>query len=406
MKRFIYLTICILLSAGISAAQSYDELFVGDDALALRSTADSLSALKGEDALADFVAKRLSSSGLDLLASADFRSFGIQKENGDTLTCHNVIAWLPGYGKQLHDNYIVISTSLSESSATAIALFLSIAEKLNTNKVLLQRSVLFAAFGGAADANSGSWYFLNRAFEESSRIDAFVNLDYFDNPNKGFYAYTGSNADMNRLIAGVSSSLQPALPELTSREPAKSDFRSFYGKEIPGVFFTTAEPGKTYRGGIDPLEYEELTRQGEYIYNFCVSLSGAGKPSFWPSEDGPADVVVFDDCDVKPSFLGRKNPSFFLANWVYVYLRYPKYAQENGIQGKVLVEFTIDEKGHVCNVKVKKGIHPSLDEEAVRVIEASPDWKPGMVNGKPVRCTLSVYVDFVLEKKKNKLKNK
>jgi TonB family protein len=191
---------------------------------------------------------------------------------------------------------------------------------------------------------------------------------------------------------------------LTAREPAESDFRSFFGKEIPGVFFTTAEPLKKYHGGIDSLEYEELSRQCEYIYNFCVTLSGAAKPSFWPAQEKPAAVVSFDDCDTKPSFLGRTNPSFFLANWVYVYLRYPKYASENGIQGKVQVEFVIDEKGHVGQVTVVKGVHPSLDEEAIRVIEASPDWKPGLIAGKAVRTKLSVYVDFVLEKKKNKNK--
>ena len=404
MKRLIFLIICVLLSAGISAAQSYDELFAGEEALALRSAADTLSTLEGEEALAAFVSRRMESSGLDVLGSADFRSFGIKSEDGDTLTCHNVIAWIPGYGKSLHDNYIVVSTNLSQSSATAISLFLSLAEKLATNKVLLQRSVLFAAFGGASHASAGSWYFLNRAFEESSRIDAFVHLDLFDNPNKAFYAYTASNADMNKIISAVSSSLQPALPVLTAREPAESDFRSFFGKEIPGVFFTTAEPLKKYHGGIDPLEYEELSRQCEYIYNFCVTLSGAAKPSFWPAQEKPAAVVSFDDCDTKPSFLGRTNPSFFLANWVYVYLRYPKYASENGIQGKVQVEFVIDEKGHVGQVTVVKGVHPSLDEEAIRVIEASPDWKPGLIAGKAVRTKLSVYVDFVLEKKKNKNK--
>ena len=74
------------------------------------------------------------------------------------------------------------------------------------------------------------------------------------------------------------------------------------------------------------------------------------------------------------------------------------------LQGKVQVEFVIDEKGHVGQVTVVKGVHPSLDDEAVRVIEASPDWKPGLIAGKAVRTKLSVYVDFVLEKKKNKNK--
>ena len=111
-------------------------------------------------------------------------------------------------------------------------------------------------------------------------------------------------------------------------------------------------------------------------------------------------VVSFGDCDVKPRFLGSSDPAVFLARWVYSYLKYPEYAIENGIKGRVQVSLIVDEKGKVSNVRVEKGVHPSLDAEAVRVIEASPDWKPGMVDGKPVRTRLSLYVDFKLRKAK------
>ena len=89
----------------------------------------------------------------------------------------------------------------------------------------------------------------------------------------------------------------------------------------------------------------------------------------------------------------------FLERWVYVYLKYPQYAIDNGIQGKVLVDFVIDEKGKVKDVKVLKGVHPSLDDEAVKVVSASPDWKPARVRGKKVPCAISLYVEFRLKKK-------
>ena len=89
-----------------------------------------------------------------------------------------------------------------------------------------------------------------------------------------------------------------------------------------------------------------------------------------------------------------------MAKWVYVYLKYPREAVSNGIQGRVMVDFIIDEKGKVRDVKVLKGADPLLDEEAVRVIEASPDWKPGKVGGKKVKCEMTVSVEFKLEKKK------
>ena len=83
-----------------------------------------------------------------------------------------------------------------------------------------------------------------------------------------------------------------------------------------------------------------------------------------------------------------------------MYLKYPRQAVEEGIQGKVLVDFVIDEKGKVKDAKVVKGVHPLLDDEALRVINASPDWKPGKVGGRKVKSEMSLYVEFRLEKKK------
>jgi TonB family protein len=400
MKRFVIILLTFFTALNANA-QGYSELFVGEEALSLRSTADSISALKGEDALADFVSRRLASKGVDLYESSDYTHFGLRRENGDTATFRNVIGWIPGYGQQLRNRYIVIGTRLSASNGSGLAALMQLAEKISTNRVLLQRSVLIAAFGGAQDANAGSWYFLNRAFPEVSLIDAYLGLDYFDNPNRGLYAFSGSNADMNHILGLLAESLQPARPTVTTVEPGITDFRSFYGKEIPSILFTTVEPGKVYRSGTDPMEYEEMNRQCEYLYNLSLSLSNGPAPRFRPDSDASgAPLVAFWDCDVKPTFFGSSDPSFFLSRWVYTYLRYPQYAVENGIRGRVQVSFVIDEKGKVRDVKVVKGVHPSLDDEAVRVIEASPDWKPGKLGGKPVRSSLTLNVEFKLKKAK------
>ena len=90
----------------------------------------------------------------------------------------------------------------------------------------------------------------------------------------------------------------------------------------------------------------------------------------------------------------------FLSKWVYVYLRYPQEAVRQGIQGRVLVDFVIDEKGRVTDVRAVKSSHPLLEDEALRVIKASPDWKPGRVRGKKVKSQISLNVEFRLEKKK------
>ena len=400
MKRLLIIAVTLILALS-AGAQGYSELYAGEEALNLRNTADSLSALKGEDALAEFVSRRLAAGGIELYESSDYTSFGIRRENGDTATFRNVIGWIPGYEKQMRNSYIVIGTRLAESNASGLSALMHLAKKISTNRVLLSRSVIVAAFGGSSDANAGSWYFLNRAFPEVGRIDAYVNLDFFDNPNRGLFAYSASNADMNHLLNALATTLQPVRPVITTAEPGVSDHRSFYAMEKPFVFFTTAEPGKIYRSGTDPLEYEELSRQCEYMYNFCLSLANGNAPRFRPDTDeSGVPLVAFGDCDTKPSFFGVSDPSFFLSRWVYVYLRYPQYAIDNGIRGRVQVSFVIDEKGKVRDVQVEKGVHPSLDNEAIRVIEASPDWKPGLMNGKPVRSRLSLYIEFKLKKAK------
>ena len=72
------------------------------------------------------------------------------------------------------------------------------------------------------------------------------------------------------------------------------------------------------------------------------------------------------------------------------------------MQGRVQVDFVIDEKGKVQDVRVTRSLDPRLDAEAVRVISASPDWKPGILRGQKVKTALSLYVEFRLEKRKKR----
>ena len=113
-------------------------------------------------------------------------------------------------------------------------------------------------------------------------------------------------------------------------------------------------------------------------------------------------MYAYSDVDVKPLFLNSADPRTFMERWVYPYLKYPKYASENGIQGRVLVEFVVNEKGEVEDVRVVRGIHESLDQEALRVVSASPKWRPGRHHGKKVKVAITVSVEFRLDKEKGK----
>jgi len=95
-----------------------------------------------------------------------------------------------------------------------------------------------------------------------------------------------------------------------------------------------------------------------------------------------------------PSFNGGDVNEFSI--WVNSKLNYPEAAKLNGIQGKVILSFTVNAKGVVKNVTVLRSASPLLDAEAVRVVSSSPKWTPGKIDGKPVKVTYTFPVIFQL----------
>lgn len=419
---------------------SYNELDDSESVLALKSHVRYLSSAmlegrkagsEGEKLAAEYVTETLLSYGVDVLTPASGEIFGVRTESGDTLTSRNVVGFVHGYDKKLRDRYIVVGARLdnlgsmtmtvdgrsvekiyygANGNASGLSMMLELARMVQTNAVLFRRSVLFVAFGASCETFAGSWYFLNRSFSDVGNIDAMINLDMVGTGSHGFYAYTSSNADMNVLVKSLAADLQPVQPELTAAEPYPSDHRAFYSAEIPSVLFTTGRypERNTERDTQSILDYEMMEREQEYVYNFTLALANAeSAPAFRPEETPRSasvydDVVSFYDCDQRPVFLHSSDPKDFLEKWVYQYLKYPAEAVRDGIQGRVLVDFIIEKDGRVTDVRVSKGVSEELDAEAVKVVSASPKWKPGRVNGNKVRVSLTIPVEFKLEKKGGK----
>ena len=84
------------------------------------------------------------------------------------------------------------------------------------------------------------------------------------------------------------------------------------------------------------------------------------------------------------------------SKWVNERLVYPEIAKENGVQGRVTLQFTVETNGQVTNVKVLRGVDPSLDKEAVKVVSSSPKWTPGKQRDRAVRVTYTFPVIFQL----------
>ena len=83
--------------------------------------------------------------------------------------------------------------------------------------------------------------------------------------------------------------------------------------------------------------------------------------------------------------------------WLQKNLKYPPVAQENGIQGRVLVQFVVNKDGSIVEPKVLRSVDASLDKEAMRVVQQMPKWTPGRQRGKAVRVRFTLPVTFRLQ---------
>lgn len=384
---------------------------------------------EGEKAVADYMYEQLSKVGLDMISSEQGDVFGI-RNGADTLVSRNVIGYIPGYDKALRDHFIVVGARMdnlgvnnltvdgrsvqqiytgANGNASGLAMLIELADILNRHSIMLKRSVVFVAFGASTNSFGGAWHFLNQSFaKDASRIDAMVNLDMLGVDRDGMMAFTGGNEDLNLIINQMAQQLQPIKPNIIPLEPYPSDHQVFYAQQIPVVLFTSGRYSEhnTHKDTPAILDYEFMEREREYLYNFVTALANAkeGVPAFEvndkeskPSTNG---IMAWSDCDVPPMFLNNPNPSIFLEKWVYPYLKYPQKCIEEGIQGRVMVEFTIAADGKLTDVHVTRSVDMDLDEAALKVIEASPKWRPARHKGKKVACSMTIPVEFRLKKRK------
>lgn len=114
-------------------------------------------------------------------------------------------------------------------------------------------------------------------------------------------------------------------------------------------------------------------------------------------EEKPVEDIVYTTANVQqqPSFVGGEQAMY---KWIRDNMVYPPVAAEEGIQGRVIVEFVVSKTGAIENVRAIRGPHKALEAEAVRVVKAMPAWNPGRNNGQPVKVTYVLPVNFRLSK--------
>lgn len=135
---------------------------------------------------------------------------------------------------------------------------------------------------------------------------------------------------------------------------------------------------------------------GSLALNARTVVDYSGNVSDNKVSESPANQQQNVVPDERPKFNGGDANEF--AKWVMDNLYYPEEAKRDSLSGRVMVGFTVGKDGKVANVKVLRGVCESLDKEALRVVQASPDWTPGKKDGEAIDVTFTFPVEFRIKK--------
>ena len=136
----------------------------------------------------------------------------------------------------------------------------------------------------------------------------------------------------------------------------------------------------------DEIEIDAEVSQDEVIEEY-----------FAPAEIEEEEIVeaeIFKVVEVMPEFPGGAAK---MMEYIQKNMKYPMMARESDIQGRVFVNFVVEPDGSISNVTVMRGIGGGCDEEALRVVNSMPKWKPGKQRGSAVRCSFTVPIIFKLQ---------
>ena len=407
-------------------AQSPSEIALREHVRIL--TADSLAGRSvgsvGEKKAAAYISRYFKAHGLEFIYPGGIQDFWVIGPQGDTLSSQNVVGILPGRDPLLREEYIVVGAhydhigfqeinvngrdslvfySGADDNASGIALLLELAGMAAAHPYLYNRSLVFVAFGAEEIGLVGSWYFVNRAFSPISQTVFMINIDMIgrSGPRNTFSAYTvAPHIDLIDMLESVEALLPTLRPKVFDTDYFPSDHKNFFLRNIPSVLFTSGLHSDYHRSGdkYTLLDYVEMERRMAFINAFILLAANIKTlPVLLPASTDQGDrIYTLAELDKRPTFQ-RGEEEQFLKSWVHKYLRYPQAAITQGIQGRVVVQFVIEANGSVTQVEVIKSVDPLLDHEAVRVISASPKWKPGIRDKKAVRTQYVVPVYFLLK---------
>ena len=403
---------------------------------ALRSHVDSLCAEEldgrlagsaGERAAARYLYSALREAGVLMLTDSLGQDFRIAGNAGsDEIASQNIVGIVEGADPQLREEYIVVGARYdhlgthtlmidgepvvqvfpgADANASGVAVLIELARMVAQYQGLFRRSILFVGFGAGEQGMAGSWYFVNRAFEQIRDVKAMVDLNALGRGGQSnpFQCFTQlAPVDRDYVFDKTRETPVVTLPTITQRPPLSSDYLSFYERKIPVFLFTTG-PAREHRTIKDTprlLDYAAMESACNYLYHFLQVLSAQDEIS--TADGDPAaraaraeKVYSVSECDMRPQFF-HSNEKHFLQSWVYKYLKYPASAIEQNVQGRVQVGFVVNRDGSIVDVKILRSPDPNLSKEAERVVKMMPKWKPARQGNKTVRSRFNLPVNFRL----------
>lgn len=173
-----------------------------------------------------------------------------------------------------------------------------------------------------------------------------------------------ANQIQNTIIDIVED--EQVVNEVKTQEELREDNRMIGGQDISD--------------GVDDLTKEVITQEVVIV-----------------EEKPKEDNIVYTTANVQqqPEFPGGEAAMY---KWLSDHIVYPATAAEEGVSGKVIVEFVVSKTGEIENIKALRGPHKALEAEAIRVVKSMPKWNPGRNNGQPVKVTFVLPVTFKLQK--------
>ena len=159
------------------------------------------------------------------------------------------------------------------------------------------------------------------------------------------------------------------------------------------------EPVEMVEGDMELIDAEEYIEEGEVplFEDSCIVKQGeVGDQSITVGE-----VIDPENPEKKSSYIDTP-PSFpggdvKLYEWLSKHVIYPTEAAVNNIQGRVIIEFCVRTDGSIGDIKVVRGVHPALDNEAIRVVKDLPHFNPAQLNGNPVEARYTLPITFKLQ---------